>query len=65
MELSNINEKFASHDSHKIWEATWEILRCDDIDKLTELSAFIPRFSEILKQVDMGGLSEKMKMTLS
>ncbi|GLX78283.1 hypothetical protein tinsulaeT_16230 [Thalassotalea insulae] len=59
MEVSNINEKFESYDSHKIWEATWEILRCDDIDKLTELSAFIPRFSDILKQVDMGGAVRK------
>ena len=55
METSCIVEKFESRDPHKIWEATWEILRCNDLDKLSELKAYIPVFSEILAKVEMGG----------
>lgn len=54
MDVSEIVNKFRSRDSHKIWEATWEILRCNDRDQLLELKNHIPFLSEMLSEVKMG-----------
>ena len=55
METATIIEKFESRNPHKIWQATWEILRCNDLDILSELAVYIPAFTEILAKVDLGG----------
>lgn len=55
MGISEIIKKFESKDSHLIWEATWQILRCNDVEQLGQLKNHINGFKKILSQVDMGG----------
>ncbi|WP_078082664.1 hypothetical protein, partial [Microbulbifer mangrovi] len=55
MNSSEIIEKFESRDSHSIWEATWEILRCADKTELKKLMPYLKKFKEIINGLDLGG----------
>ena len=61
MNIDKIIHKFESKDSHQLWEATWDILYCNHIDKLSQLKLHIPRFRKILDSVKMGGVLHKNK----
>ncbi len=53
--IDSIVAKFESKDSHQIWEATWDIIRCNDIKVLRKLQLHLASFRHILTQIEMGG----------
>lgn len=55
MNPPEIIEKFESRDSHSIWEATWDILRCADKTELKKLIPHLEKLKEIINDIDLGG----------
>lgn len=55
MNSSEIIKKFESRDSHAIWQATWEILRCSDKNELSKLIPYLENFKRIINSIDSGG----------
>lgn len=56
MDVARVVEQFESEDPHQIWQATWEILRCNDLQALSLLEPMIPHFQSLLAQVELGGM---------
>jgi hypothetical protein len=55
LKTDEIVKKFESEDSHQIWQATWDIISCNNLDELKSLEPHLPNFRKILSRVEMGG----------
>lgn len=62
--MSGTLEDLLSKDSHRIWQASWEIIASRDTELLEQLRAALPQIRQATANIDLGGLITPNRATL-